>query len=113
MATNNKWIDKRLDELDIVRAIEDKDVPYVIVQFRGLINQAIEDERQRCIEELDKLDGTTEDESLWFMEHVLERIEEREETRAEGHKGLPQREMIWEGIKYFKEQAIVKLSRRD
>ena len=29
-------IDKKLKELDIVKTIKDKDVPYVIMQVRGL-----------------------------------------------------------------------------
>ena len=33
-------IDEKLDDLDIVRAIEDKDVPYVMAQIRGLIKEA-------------------------------------------------------------------------
>ena len=46
------------------------------------------------------------------MEHVLERIRKREESSAKlvGSKELPPREMIWEGINYYKEQAIAKLS---
>ena len=69
-------------------------------------------ERKRCIEELNNIDGKTEYESLWFMEHVLERIRKREESSAKlvGSKELPPREMIWEGINYYKEQAIAKLS---
>jgi cell fate (sporulation/competence/biofilm development) regulator YmcA (YheA/YmcA/DUF963 family) len=56
METNDE-IDKKIEELDIVKAIEHKDVPYVIAQIRGLINEArsegckewVEVERQRCI----------------------------------------------------------------
>ena len=71
-----------------------------------------EAERQKCIEVLNGIDGKTEYESLWFMEHILERIRTREEARAKfgGSKELPPREMIWEGINYYKEQAIAQLS---
>ena len=71
------------------------------------------DERQKCIEELNGIDGKTEDEMVMFMGHILERIRKREEGRAKlsgGSKELPPREMIWEGISYYKEQAIAKLS---
>ena len=70
-------------------------------------------ERKRCIEELNSIDGKTEYERLWFMEHILERIRKREEARAKlsgGSKELPPVEMMWEGINYYKEQAIAKLS---
>ena len=72
------------------------------------------DERQRCVEKLYDIDGETEAESLWFMEHVLERIRKKEDARAKfgGSKELPPRDMIWEGINYYKEQAIAKLSKR-
>ena len=77
-----------------------------------MLNKARADERQRCIEELNSIDGKTEYESLMFMEHILERIRKREEARAKlgGSKELPPREMMWEGINYYKEQAIAKLS---
>ena len=39
MPTNDA-IDKKLEDLDIVKAIENKDVPYVIVQIKQLINAA-------------------------------------------------------------------------
>ena len=42
MRTNDKIdneIDKKLKELDIVKAINPKDVPYVIMQVRGLLNE--------------------------------------------------------------------------
>ena len=72
-------------------------------------------ERKRCIEKLNNIDGTTEDEMVMFMGHVLERIRKREESRAKlpgGSKELPPRELIWEGISYYKEQAIAKFSER-
>ena len=70
MATNDETdekldaeIDEKLDDLDIVRAIEDKDAPYVIVQIRGLIKDAKaegykegqKDAAQQIFEELDKI----------------------------------------------------------
>ena len=73
------------------------------------------DERQKCIEELNGIDGKTEDEMVMFMGHILERIRKREEGRAKlsgGSKELPPRELIWEGITYYKEQAIAKFSER-
>ena len=88
-------------------------------KLMNLIYKAMEnvmnrsDERQRCVEELKNIDGKTEYENLMFMEHILERIRKREEARAKlsgGSKELPPREMIWEGINYYKEQAIAKLS---
>ena len=88
-------------------------------KLMNLIYKAMEnvmnrsDERQRCVEELKNIDGKTEYENLMFMEHILERIRKREEARAKlsgGSKELPPREMIWEGIDYYKEQAIAKLS---
>ena len=48
MATNDE-IDKKIEELDIVKAIEHKDVPYVIAQIRGLINEARANEREQSI----------------------------------------------------------------
>ena len=88
---------------------------YVSRSFMKLeIKQARADERQRCVEKLYDIDGETEAESLWFMEHVLERIRKKEDARAKfgGSKELPPRDMIWEGINYYKEQAIAKLSKR-
>ena len=52
MPTNNE-IDKKLENLEIVKAIENKDVPYVITQFKGLIDEtdkeARADERKQAI----------------------------------------------------------------
>ena len=39
MTTNDEEIDAILSDLDIVEAIEDKDVPYVVTQIRGLIKE--------------------------------------------------------------------------
>ena len=85
----------------------DKDIQIIIKDTQHA-------ERQRCREKLYDIDGETEAESLWFMEHVLERIRKREDARAKfgGSKELPPRDMIWEGINYYKEQAIAKLSKR-
>ena len=85
----------------------DKDIQIIIKDTQHA-------ERQRCIEKLYDIDGETEAESLWFMEHVLERIRKREDARAKfgGSKELPPRDMIWEGINYYKEQAIAKLSKK-
>ena len=37
---NDEEIDKRIKDLDIVEEIENKDVPYVIEQIRGLVKEA-------------------------------------------------------------------------
>jgi hypothetical protein len=54
MVTNDE-IDNKLEELDIIKAIENKDVPYVITQIKGLIDEtdkeARADERSRVLAE--------------------------------------------------------------
>ena len=44
MATNDE-IDNKLEELDIIKAIENKDVPYVITQIKGLIDETDKEAR--------------------------------------------------------------------
>ena len=43
--TTNDEIDKKLEELDIIKAIENKDVPYVITQIKGLIDETDKEAR--------------------------------------------------------------------
>ena len=49
MPTNDA-IDKKLEDLDIVKAIENKDVPYVIVQIKQLINAARAEATKRALD---------------------------------------------------------------
>ena len=114
MPTNDE-IKKLLYSLK--HSYDDKDLQESLTLLEKLIDRETSsvraNERQKCIEELNSIDGKTEYESARFMAHILERIRKREEARAKlsgGSKELPPQEMIWEGINYYKEQAIAKLS---
>jgi hypothetical protein len=55
--TTNDEIDEKIEELDIVMEIEHKDVPYVIAQIRGLINEARAEGYKQGIAHCEKRDN--------------------------------------------------------
>jgi hypothetical protein len=55
--TTNDEIDEKIEELDIVMEIEHKNVPYVIAQIRGLINEARAEGYKQGIAHCEKRDN--------------------------------------------------------